>query len=60
MPMVKPPLARTRMEGAPSTVVMNSSERPPLIEVMPVANVLTGAGNPPRLPPTVPGTSCAT
>ena len=39
------------MDGAPSTVVMNSSERPPLIDVMPVANVAAAVGRPPRLPP---------
>ena len=60
MPIVKPPLARTRMDGAPSTVVMNSSERPPLIDVMPVANVAAAVGRPPMLPPIVPGTNCAT
>ena len=60
MPIVKPPLARTRIDGAPSTVVMNSSERPPLIDVIPVANVAAAVGSPPMLPPMVPGTSCAT
>ena len=58
---MKPPAARTRIEGAPSIVVMNSSARPPLIEVMPVANVPVPVGtDPPMLPPTTPGASCAT
>ena len=58
---MKPPAARTRIDGAPSIVVMNSSARPPLIDVTPVANVPTPVGTePPMLPPTTPGASCAT
>src|SRR5688500_10451964 len=58
---MKPPAARTRMDGAPSIVVMNSSARPPLIDVTPVANVLTPVGIAvPILPPTTPGVSWAT
>ena len=58
---MKPPAARTRIEGAPSMVVMNSSARPPLIEVTPVANVPVWVGTaPPMLLPMTPGASCAT
>jgi len=40
---------------------MNSSARPPLMDVTPVANVPTPTGTDPLIaPPTTPGTSCAT
>ena len=60
-PIMNPPAARMRIDNAPSTVVTNSSARPPLIEVMPVENELSCAPpNVPMFPPTTPAVSCAT